>query len=204
MAEPKVPVINGAGYDFQTPPEALLPLYEFLPKDWVIWECAAGKGNLVKALTERGYKVISTDLRTGNDFLMYEPNEHYDCIITNPPYDLKDEFFHRAYLLGKPFAFLVPLTSFEGKLRQSLFSKFGLEVVMFDKRINFEVPEEEGGQTVVDASADYNEIEAGKKPAKKANGSWFMTAWFSNGLKMGKQLTFVSYMGKNKGRSSES
>lgn len=176
MAEnkPTLPLINGAAYDFQTPPAALLPLYPFLPKEWTIWECAAGNGNLVTAFRENGYKVIDTDLRTGKDFLMYEPAEHYDCIITNPPYDLKDEFFHRAYLLGKPFAFLVPLTTFEGKKRQSLFRQHGVEVILFDKRINFETPDGTG------------------------NGSWFATGWFGNGLNIGQQLTFVSYAGKNK------
>lgn len=177
MAKPTVPLINGAKYDFQTPPEALIPLFPFLPKDWTVWECASGKGNLSKEFERHGYKTISTDLNfTGHDFLMYEPAQHYDCIITNPPYDLKDEFLHRAYLLGKPFAFLVPLTTFEGKKRQSLFQKHGLEVIMFDKRINFEVPEEEGAEA-----------------SGKGNGSWFMTAWFTNGLKLDKQLNFVNY-----------
>jgi hypothetical protein len=168
--KPTVPVMNGAKYDFQTPAAALLPLYPFLPKEWTVWECAAGNGNLVTALKDNGYNAIGSDLRTGNDFLMYEPAEHYDCIITNPPYDLKDEFLHRAYQLNKPFAFLLPLTTFEGKKRQSLFTKHGLEVIMFDKRVNFETPDGEG------------------------KGSWFMTAWFSNGLNLGRQLTFVRYM----------
>lgn len=171
---PAVPLINGAGYDFQTPPAALLPLYQFLPKDWTIWEPAAGNGNLVNDFRANGYKVIGTDLKTGNDFLMYEPSEHYDCIITNPPFDLKNEFFARAYLLGKPFAFLVPITTLETKTRQNLFRQHGLEIILFDNRINFETPDGTG------------------------SGSWFATAWFSNGLNLGKQLMFVSYAGTGK------
>ena len=43
----------------------------------------------VKSLNKnfpQDFKVISTDILTGKDFLSYEPKE-YDCIITNPPID---------------------------------------------------------------------------------------------------------------------
>ena len=43
--------------DFQTPPHALAPLLPFLPKDEVIWECACGGRNLVKALRSEGSQV---------------------------------------------------------------------------------------------------------------------------------------------------
>ena len=40
----------------------------------------------------------------------------FDCIITNPPFSLKQEFLQRCYELGKPFALLLPLTTFESSL----------------------------------------------------------------------------------------
>lgn len=161
----KPPLKKGSPDDFQTPPEALMPLLPFLKKDWTIWECASGKGNLSAYLKKQGFKVISTDILTGKDFLSYEPKQ-YDCIITNPPYALKQEFLERAYCLGKPFAFLLPLTTFETAKRQQYFKHCGLEVIFLDKRINFETP---------DGSGD---------------GSWFATAWFTNWLKIGKQMNF--------------
>ena len=91
----KPPLKKGSPDDFQTPPEALVPLLPFLKKDWTIWECASGKGNLSNYLKKQGFKVISTDILTGKDFLSYEPKQ-YDCIITNPPYALKQEFLERA------------------------------------------------------------------------------------------------------------
>ncbi|MBI2723356.1 MAG: tRNA (adenine-N(6)-)-methyltransferase [Bacteroidetes bacterium] len=161
----KPPLRPGGKDDFQTPPNALLPLYKFLKPGWTIWECATGKGNLTKALRKKGYKVISTDILSGHDFLEYTP-KHYDCIITNPPFSLKQEFLQRAYCLGKPFAFLLPLTTLESAKRQFLFRCCGLELILFDHRINFETPDGEG------------------------EGSWFATAWFTNGLKIGNELTF--------------
>jgi len=151
--------------DFQTPSIALKTLLPYLNKDWLIWECAEGKGNLTKAFEEGGFEVIGTDIRNGKDFMIYQPNE-FDCIITNPPYSIKQKFLERAYSLHKPFAFLLPLTTFETAKRQKLFKKYGLEVIFLDKRINFETP------------------------SGKGSGAWFAVAWFTNGLKIGKELNF--------------
>ena len=165
----KPPLKQGSPDDFQTPPGALAPLLPYLNKDWVIWECASGKGNLDNRFDEFGYKVVASDILTGKDFLTHPP-EFCHCIITNPPFKYKQQFLERCYEIGKPFALLLPLTTFETKKRQELFKKYGLEVIFFDKRINFETP---------------NKVE---------NSSvWFATAWFTHGLNIGKEMTFVTY-----------
>lgn len=165
-----VPQTKGSCVDFQTPPGAITPLIPYLDPGWTIWECAAGKGNLVRALESHGFKVVDSDIRDGLDFLRWRPDTRWDCIITNPPYDTKDEFLARCYKLGKPFAMLMPLTTLEGQKRQPLFKKHGVQVIMFDKRINFETPSGKGG------------------------GSWIMTAWFTWGLGLESDLTFVKYL----------
>lgn len=154
--------------DFQTPAQALKPLLPFLKKDIIIWECAEGKGNLTKEFIRHGYQIIATDLLYGYDFLKWQP-DNFDCIITNPPYSLKQDFLIRAYSLKKPFAFLLPLTTFETTKRQELFRTHGIEIILFDKRINFETP------------------------SGKGSGSWFAVAWFTWGLNIGKELTFVKF-----------
>ena len=58
---PKIMTKNGSD-DFQTPPEALKPLLPYLKKEWIIWECAAGKRYLVKSLMENDFNVIDTDI----------------------------------------------------------------------------------------------------------------------------------------------
>jgi len=162
----KLPLKQGNSNDFQTPAYAIKPLLPYIPKEWVIWECASGKGNIVKAFENEGYSIFFTVILSGKDFLMWQP-KGYDCIITNPPYSIKQDFLQRAYNLKKPFAFLLPLTTFETYKRQNLFQRFGLEVIFFDKRINFETPSGEG------------------------SGSWFATAWFTNGLNIGKELNYA-------------
>jgi len=99
-------------------------------------------------------------------FLKWVPEE-FDCIVTNPPYSLKNEFLERCYELKKPFALLLPLTALETRRRQRLFKEYGVEIVVLPKRINFETPSGRG------------------------SGSWFAVGWFTNWLNIGKQLVFV-------------
>ena len=150
--------------DFQTPPEALNPLIPYLNHRRVIWECAAGKGNLVNALRQDGFTVIATDILEGTDFLTNNiPIAGY--IITNPPFSKKNEFIERCYELGKPFALLLPLRALETKRRQAQ-GKKGLQLIVLNKRLHFEQP---GG---------------GK------SACWFPSAWFTNGLNLPKDIVF--------------
>jgi hypothetical protein len=89
------------------------------------------------------------------------------CIVTNPPYSLKQQFLERAYSLKKPFAFLLPLTTLETTKRLYLFQKHCIEIIFLNERINFVMPRK-----------------------KKQSKSWFASAWFTNGLGIGKQLVF--------------
>lgn len=163
----KPPSRQGSPDDFQTPPSALKPLLPYLKPEWVIWECAAGKGNLVRGLMDAGHEVFATDILTGQDFLTMGVPLGVDCIITNPPYKYKQQFLERAYATGRPFALLLPLTTFETAKRQELFRRHGLEVIFFDKRINFTTP------------------------SGKGSGSWFATAWFTWKLHLPQTLNFV-------------
>jgi len=150
--------------DFQTPPEALSALLPYLPRR--VWECACGEGYLVASLLVCGFDVIASDIGEGHDFLSWTPPlDSFDCIVTNPPYTLKDKFLERCYTIGKPFALLLPLTTLEGK-RQRLLEQYGVEIVLLDKRVNFITPSGQG------------------------SGSWFATAWFTNWLGIGSQLAF--------------
>lgn len=146
--------------EIYTPPIALNPLLPYLTKDKRIWECAYGNGNIATYLRELGYTII------GNknwDFLKDNPPE-FDIIVTNPPYSLKYEFLKRAYELGKPFAFLLPITTLEGKKRGMLFKKYGIQLIIPNKRINF----------------------TGKK-----SGCWFACCWMTWKLGLERDLNFV-------------
>ncbi len=171
-SRPTLPLSVNSPNNFQTPPHALLPLYPYLKKDWKIWEPAWGEGNIVRELTKQGYDIFGTDIEGGADFL--DPNSHvdfeWDCIVTNPPYSIKDKFLERCYSLDKPFALLMPLTALEGIKRQALYRENGVEVILMDKRINFETPYK-----------------------VEKSSSWFATAWFTWKLNIGSALSFYQF-----------
>ncbi len=162
----KKPVLMNAGHsdEMQTPEIAIKPLLPYLKKDWIIWECAWGGGSLARHLKKEGFNVIgSRDI----DFLEHKPTSDFNCIVTNPPYSIKEQFLQRCYELGKPFALLMPLTALEGKRRGALYKKYGIQLIIPNKRINFITP------------------------SGKGSGSWFQTAWFCWKLNLPKDLMFV-------------
>jgi len=165
-----MPLKKNSSDDYQTPPIALKPLLKYLDKNWLIWECACGNGNIVDVLKENKFNVIGTDIKNNVDFLNDDDEEikYFDCIVTNPPYSLKDDFLKKCYELGKPFALLLPITALEGKSRQDLYKKYGLELILMDKRINF----------------------LDEENKMKKHGSYFSSAWFTYGLNLPEKLTF--------------
>jgi hypothetical protein len=136
--------------EYYTPEYAIEPLLKYLPKNITIWECTDyGESNITSVLCGGGYNVISTK-KEDFDFLKDDPDFDFDMIITNPPYSLKDEFLKKCYEYKKPFCLLLPITSLEGSNRGNMFRKYGIEIIVFDKRIEF----------------------------IKGKGNWFNTSWF--------------------------
>lgn len=144
-----------------TPEYAITPLLPYLKKKSIIWDCAFGSGRLAQHFEKKGFIVVGKE---EDDFL----DTDLDCsyIITNPPYSKKDIFLKRAFELGKPFAFLLPLTTLEGIKRGKMFKQNGIQLLIPNKRINFEIP-------------------SGKK------SSWFATAWFCWKFNLLKDLNFI-------------
>ena len=91
----------------------------------------------VRLLKYCGFNVINTHIDNGQDFFNYTPNIEYDCIVSNPPFSLKDQVIERLYTLNKPFAMLMPQNTLQSTFRTPLFIKNGIEYLGFDKRISF-------------------------------------------------------------------
>lgn len=124
--------------DLYTPRHAVTPILKYIKQNSTIW-CPfdTEKSEFVKCLTEAGHNVIFSHIDYNQDFFTFEPTEQYDYIISNPPYSIKDRILTRLYQLNKPFMMLLPLTSLEGKYRNSLYEKYGIQLLVLDKRIDF-------------------------------------------------------------------
>ncbi len=109
-----------------------------IPKDKIIW-CPFDNDNsaFVKVLKRGGYKVINSHIDNGKDFYKYEP-EHYDLIMSNPPFKNKYLLMERLIKLKKPFALIFGLQCFSSCKFTSLLKQLdNLQLVLCCKRIKF-------------------------------------------------------------------
>lgn len=150
---------------FYTPKWIVDVLVPFIPKNKIVWGPSCGEDHITDTLISHGIEAFGTDIITGHDFFTYKPDRHFDIIIENPAFSLKNEFLERCIEIGLPFALLMPLPALEGKIRGSLLSKINdLTLIIPDRRVAF--------------------IGADKSPN-------FSSAWFCSGFNLGKQLIFV-------------
>ena len=80
-----------------------------------------------------GYNMVGSGSR---DFFDCGRDDIFDGVITNPPYSKKDQFIEHCYSLDKPFALLLPVTSFQGK-RGQMFMDKGMSALVYNNRIDF-------------------------------------------------------------------
>lgn len=125
------------GDEVFTPFYAVEPLLKYISKEKVIW-CPFDEewSAYYQMFTKKGYKVIRSSLIEGQDFFTYEPQEHYDIIVSNPPFSQKDKILKRLDKLKKSFAILLPMNSLQGQNRYTVF-KNGIQLLAFDKRIDY-------------------------------------------------------------------
>jgi hypothetical protein len=130
-----------ASDEVYTPAYAVEPLLKYLnnycnKSNYTIW-CPfdTEDSEYVKVFREAGYNVIATHIDNGQNFFYYEPNEHYDFIISNPPFSIKDDIIKRLYELNKPYAILLPIPSLQGQKRFPYMKD--CQALIFNKRINY-------------------------------------------------------------------
>lgn len=128
----------GSNDECMTLPYAVEPILKYIPENWVVW-CPFDTvdSNFVKMITAKGNKVIRSHISEGKDFYNYEPREHWDCIVSNPPFTNKRGIFERAISLGKPFALIMSNTWLNDSAPKQLFKTKELQLLMFDKRMKF-------------------------------------------------------------------
>ncbi len=130
---------TGKNDEWYTPIHAVKIIEPYVPKEKVIW-CPFDKpeSNFVKVFTTGGHRVICSHIEDGMDFFLWEPDEPYDCIISNPPYSKKDFIYQRLFELKKPFAMFVNINGlFDSANRFNLFSQHGIQILVPRGRTKF-------------------------------------------------------------------
>lgn len=132
---------GGGNDECYTPKYAVEPIIKYIPKDFTVW-CPFDtcESEFVKQISKT-HKVIHTHISGGFDFHTYQPEEHWDCIISNPPFTGKREIFERALSFEKPFALIMSNTWLNDSAPKQLFYEKELQLLMFDKRIKFIKPD---------------------------------------------------------------
>ena len=129
---------EGNNDECYTLPYGVKPIIKYIPKNTVVW-CPfdTEESEFVKQIRANGNKVIATHISEGRNFYTFEPNEHWDCIVSNPHFSHKRETFERALSFNKPFALLMALTWLNDSAPKQLFMEKDLQLLMFDKRMKF-------------------------------------------------------------------
>lgn len=96
--------------EFYTPLETVKDFIKIfnISKGKVIW-CPFddNTSNFVIELKKQGYKVINSHINLGRNFYNYEPKEHSDIIISNPPFKNKRLIIERCLSFKKEFYLLL-------------------------------------------------------------------------------------------------
>lgn len=115
----------------------VLPILQYIPKGAVVWTpFDTEESNFVKLISKTN-KVIHSHIKDGQDFYTYEPSEHWDCIVSNPPFTNKRKIFERALSFNKPFALIMSLTWMNDSAPKQLFKDKDLQLLMFEERMKF-------------------------------------------------------------------
>ena len=139
----KVLYSAGKNDEMHTPSYAVVPILKFIKPEWVVWCPFDTKESEFVRLISKTNKVIFSHIGEGQDFYNYEPTQHWDCLISNPPFTNKRQIFERALSFGKPMALLMSNTWLNDKYSKWVFyeARRDMQLLLFDKRIKYSNPE---------------------------------------------------------------
>ena len=144
----------GSNDECYTPACGVTPILKYIPKGKTVW-CPFDleDSEFVKQISRQN-PVVHSHLFTGQDFFSYEP-DHWDLIISNPPFTNKRHFFERALSFNKPFALIMTNTWLNDSAPKKLFRDRDLQLLMFDRRMEFIQPDSDKKGKITFSSSYY-------------------------------------------------
>lgn len=125
--------------EYYTPPILVRPILKYIPAGAVVW-CPfdTEDSEFVQLIRKNGNAVIASHIWNGQDFFKWKPSEHYDCIVSNPPFSRKKEVLQKLYDLGKPFAMVLGLPILNYQEIGEFFLDKELQLLIVDKKVSFD------------------------------------------------------------------
>ena len=145
---------GGNNDECYTPDYAVQPILEYIPQDVTVW-CPfdTEESEFVKQISKTN-PVTYSHLDKGQDFFQYQPKQ-WDIIVSNPPFSNKKKFFQRALAFNKPFALIMTNTWLNDSTPKILFKDKDLQLLMFDKRMEFVNPNGQVNNKITFSSSYY-------------------------------------------------
>ena len=146
---------KGNNDECYTPIYGVTPILKYIPKDAKVW-CPFDKveSEFVQQISKTN-PIVMSHLDCGQDFLTWEPEVHWDVIVSNPPFTNKRKFFERALSFNKPFALIMTNTWLNDSAPKQLFKDKDLQLLMFDKRMKFHSPDGRPNDKITFSSSYY-------------------------------------------------
>jgi hypothetical protein len=144
----------GSNDECYTPPYGVEPILKYIPSGVTVW-CPFDKDDseFVKQISKTN-DVVHSHIEDGLDFYEYEPDK-WDVIISNPPFTKKRQIFERALSFNKPFALVMSNTWLNDSAPKQLFKEKELQLLMFDKRMRFNLPNGQQNNKITFSSSYY-------------------------------------------------
>ena len=127
--------------EWYTPKEAVELIVPYLDKRGyhkVLCPFDTENSQFVQVLSERGFDVTFSDIKTGTDFFGIENLREFDAIVSNPPFSKRQAILERLFESGVPFAMILNFNGlFDSKSRWKLFRDNQFEILVPLGRIHF-------------------------------------------------------------------
>jgi hypothetical protein len=124
--------------EYYTPRILARAILPYVPKGKTVW-CPfdTTDSEFCHALQGNGNPVVVSHIWDGKDFFSFTP-DHYDVIISNPPFTRKLEVLERLYGLNVPFAMVLPLPMLNYQEVGDFFIGKELQLLIVNKKVSFD------------------------------------------------------------------
>lgn len=89
------------------------------------------ESQFVQVLTENGFDITYSHIKTGTDFFNIRNLNDYDAVVSNPPFSKREAILQRLFESKVPFALILNFNGlFDSKKRWKLFKENDFELII--------------------------------------------------------------------------